>query len=452
MHALFALLALAACGAPSSAQQSADAFALENVTVIDGTGAAACPGMTIVVRDGRIAELFTTGERPLDASVQRRDLGGRFVTPGLIDTHVHLATFDRGEVIGEILTFALQGGVTAVRDMGGNGPAVKALATRQRRGELVAPEIYYSALVTGPESDFWLNDQRTAYVSAGAPPGQSAWFRHVAATDDFARVAREARAFGATGIKVHSGFDAATLARLTEAARREGLQIWAHATVDPATPSDALASGVQALSHADMIVFENRHGADAAYWRRPYAQRMLEALNAAPAENAALGAALERMRHDNAIFEPTLFVIANASANAAPNESNLPRWRQQYAYAREVTRRAVSMGVAIAAGTDALGRESPWLHAELQLLVREGGLTPLEAIRAATSTAARVLGKEREFGAIAPGMRADLVVYERNPSADIRNTLTIASVVQRGRVYHRTEPMQLPPMAQAPTR
>jgi imidazolonepropionase-like amidohydrolase len=103
-----------------------------------------------------------------------------------------------------------------------------------------------------------------------------------------------------------------------------------------------------------------------------------------------------------------------------------------------VTRRAHELGVPIAAGTDAMGAEEegslPNLHRELELLVNQAGLSPLEAIESATSIAARALGLEETLGTITIGKQADLVVLRSDPTLDIRNTRDIAFVVKRGRV------------------
>ncbi len=89
--------------------------------------------------------------------------------------------------------------------------------------------------------------------------------------------------------------------------------------------------------------------------------------------------------------------------------------------------------MTIIAGTDAIGGAVPNLHAELQLLVELAGLSPLEAIRAATFDAARALGIAGDVGSVIEGRRADLLVLDADPSADVRNTRTIQAVIRGGR-------------------
>jgi imidazolonepropionase-like amidohydrolase len=107
-------------------------------------------------------------------------------------------------------------------------------------------------------------------------------------------------------------------------------------------------------------------------------------------------------------------------------------------WADAVTRRAHELGVLVSAGTDGQGAESegslPNLHVELELLVNQAGFSPLEAIRSATSIAARTMRLEQQRGTIAEGKLADLVVLRSDPTVDISNTRDIAFVIKRGRV------------------
>jgi imidazolonepropionase-like amidohydrolase len=95
----------------------------------------------------------------------------------------------------------------------------------------------------------------------------------------------------------------------------------------------------------------------------------------------------------------------------------------------------------MAAGTDSFGappRDAvPNIHREMQLLVEKCGLTPLEAIRSATSVAARAIGIEAAYGTVAAGKAADLVILLEDPSGDIRKTQNVAAVVKGGVIYQR---------------
>jgi imidazolonepropionase-like amidohydrolase len=133
---------------------------------------------------------------------------------------------------------------------------------------------------------------------------------------------------------------------------------------------------------------------------------------------------LQEMKARGALLEPTLFVFSRQ-----PRDAELLSWGSR------ATARAHALGVGIVAGTDGLigdnPTDAPNIHRELELLVA-AGLSPLEALRAATGNAARALGIEDRTGTIRPGLAANLVVLNADPLADIRNTRRIARVIQRG--------------------
>jgi imidazolonepropionase-like amidohydrolase len=103
--------------------------------------------------------------------------------------------------------------------------------------------------------------------------------------------------------------------------------------------------------------------------------------------------------------------------------------------ARETTAKLARAGVTLGTGTD-IWQVPAGVHMELEELVA-AGLSPLEAIRAATGSSARIVGAERDLGTIAPGKFADLVLLDADPSTDVRNTRRIWAVVQNGKVVDR---------------
>jgi len=110
-------------------------------------------------------------------------------------------------------------------------------------------------------------------------------------------------------------------------------------------------------------------------------------------------------------------------------------WFQDTQRARETTRKLANAGVTIGTGTD-IWQIPTGVHMELEQLVA-AGLTPLQAIRAATGDSARILGAEKDLGTIQEGKWADLVILDADPLVDIRNTRKIWQVVQTGRVVDR---------------
>ncbi len=422
-------LALAALPATSaSAQTPPPVTALTHVTVIDGTGASPQRDMTVVIRDGRIAGVFpsTTADPPAGASVL--DLAGRYLIPGLIDTHVHLATapsgMDRRDVEERVLRNALHGGVTTVRDMAGDGRRLADLARSALVGDIESPAIYYAALMAGPE---FFDDPRVLDASRGTAPGAAPWARAVTAQTKWPIVLAEARGTGAIAVKVYAAVSASVLRPLVAEAHRQGLRVWAHATLFPARPSEVVAAGVDVISHASLMAWEGVPSLP------DFHSRAKPDPLVAP-DSPPITALLDLMAKRGTLLDATLFVYSDRE--------------DAEAWGAAVVHEAWQKGIAITAGTDSLGDDKPGvlptIHEELRLLVERAGMSPLAALNAATQHGARALGIEETRGTIAPGKAADLVVLSADPTADIRHTRDIVYVFRDGRRY---EPIP-PPTAQ----
>lgn len=442
---LFVQCTLAACTSSQPVLPDVGPIALADVTVIDGTGAPPQPHVTVLIEEGRIAALFPAGDRPLPEGTRVLDAAGAYVMPGLIDAHVHLATFERPpDMLRGLLRYALLGGVTTVRDMGGNTGRVAALAEEARPDSALMPRIYYAAVVAGPAWFASYDAERIRFWSDGQTPGTAPGVRMLTDSTDVAALVREAVGLGVTGIKVYADVAPDRLAALTAEAHRQGLQLWSHAVVPPTRPEAAVAAGVDVVSHADQLIWAAAPPT-AAVGDRAVRSGLLRTV---PPDAPAVTALLEAMRARGILLEPTLLVMQlggeRREGEAQASLDSLPAW------AVGVTRRAHALGVPLVAGTDALGRETPNIHTELQLLVNQVGLSPLEAIRAATERGAAALGLSDSTGTIAVGKWADLLVLRANPAEDIRNTQTIRYVVRGGHVHERTEAWELPELASPP--
>jgi imidazolonepropionase-like amidohydrolase len=393
------------------------------VTLIDGTTGAPRGNQTILLQGERIAAIFPTGSRPLPEGASRVDLSGKYVIPGLIDTHVHVATDPSGEdtrVRSERrLRKALLGGVTAVRDMAGDVRSLASLQRDAKLAEIPSPDIYYVALFAGPA---FFADPRTQDASRGLRAGSVPWMRAITDTTDLRQAVAEARGTGATGIKLYADLAGGLAQRIVTEAHAQGLPVWAHAALRPAIPLEVVEAGTDVVSHVSLLT----RTMDSAY--------RSQLMQASPGTSitvadAGLDAVFRAMLRHHTVLEPTLLIFA-----ARPPLLRL---------AGAITQRAHALGVPIIAGTDTLGEADtdsltlPNVHHELELLVRLGGLTPAEALAASTRDAAKVLGAGEDRGTVEVGKLADLVVLEADPLADIRNTRRVVLVYKRGRLYHR---------------
>ena len=303
-------------GRTAEAQSSPDSVSqvvLVGVTLFDGTGTPARPNQSVLIEGERIAAIFPTGSRTLPAGAKIYDLTGRYLIPGLIDTHVHVATDPSGEDsrprTERRLRGALLGGVTAVRDMAGD---VRALASLQRDallGEIASPDIYYAALFAGPA---FFADPRTHDASRGLIAGQVPWMRAITDTTDIHQAVAEARGTGATAIKLYAALSGELARRITTEAHAQGLLVWAHAALRPARPIDVVEAGVDAISHASLVALamDSARRADGAARAGEPAARPRRCRPRYP------------VRHDGpasyVIFEPTLLVFADRASRPPP--------------------------------------------------------------------------------------------------------------------------------------
>lgn len=390
---------------------------IDSVTVVDVAGARLVPGRRIVIRGDRIVAVEPQAAPPPDTVDVRLSGRGAYAIPGLVDHHVHLVPGMRGA-----LERAARGGVTMVQAMAGDNRTAGEYARAVLAGELAGPVIAYASVVAGPA---FFEDPRFIGSSLGYVPGVAPWAQAISRESDLPLKVAAARGSGAEVLKVYAMADSALVARVTAEAHRQGMRVVAHATVFPARPLDLVAAGVDVLTHAAYLSWQGAATIrDEDAWRRrdgPYA-------TVAP-DGAVIDAVLAAMRARGTALEPTLWVMSRR-----PEDAEIARW------SAAVVARARAAGVPILAGTDGLvDRDSsalPNLHEELRLLVA-AGLTPAEALAAATTVPARVMGRARTHGAVATGFAADLVLLEADPLRDITATTRIRRVVLRGRPLGR---------------
>ena len=398
--------------------------ALTGLTVWDGTGAPARPRTTVLLHGERIARVFADGSQALPAGARVQALDGKYAIPGLMDSHVHVGSDVSGEDsrvrADRRLCRALLGGVTAVRDMAGDTRALGSMQRDAKVGDVASPDIYFASLWAGPA---FFADPRTAQASAGEVPGSMPGMRAVDSTTDLRQAVAEARGTGATAIKLYAALSPALVAAAAAEAHRQGLLVWAHAAMQEVTPLQMTTAGVDVISHATLV----------ARQLGPEGYNALVKDSVAPVrgrfDTPVFDSLFAEMRRRGTILDPTLYIYSmDDRKKLAP-------------MAAEIVRRAHQLGVSLVAGTDSLGSgdAGAWLppnvHQELRLLVQEGGLTPADALAAATRNAARAVGAEGDRGTIEGGKLADLVILDADPLANIGNSTAIHEVVKRGAIY-----------------
>lgn len=397
--------------------------ALTGLRVWDGKAAAPAANMTLLIKGERIVGVLATGS-VLPPGTVTRDMSGLFAMPGFIDAHVHVATEPSGEDTRarteRRLCRALLGGVTSVRDMAGDVRVLGALARDAQVGDIAAPDVYYAALWAGPA---FFADPRTAAASAGAAPGSLPWMRAVDSATDLRQAVAEARGTGATAIKLYADLSPQLVTAITAEAHRQGMPVWAHAAIGRTTPLEVVGAGVDVVSHASLLLRQLGRDSLASLMGAPPARA------AAIIDGAVFDTLLAAMQAHHTLFEPTLFIYQAGERSKV------------FDHAAAITRRAHGAGVAIVAGTDSVGSgdEGPWsapnIHDELALLVARAGLSPTDALRAATANAARAIRNEADVGVLAPGQLANVVILAQDPTRDIAATRSLRWVVKRGAIY-----------------
>ncbi len=348
----------------------------------------------------------------------------------MIDAHVHI-TGEDGEIgrLRDLLTRLLLHGVTGIRDMAGDARVLGYLAREARLDAPGWPDVYYSALMAGPT--FFFEDARVAGTSRGVLIGAAPWMRAVDETTNIAMAVAEAKGTGATGVKLYANLPAALVKSIAAEAHRQGMMVWAHAAVFPATPGDLIEAGTDVVSHTAYLVWQAETGVPADYRQRAQAD-----YTRVKPDDPKITAMIAAMKEHGTILDATLRVFEQQATRSA---DSIGKGLLPWIYA--VTRAAHQAGVPVDAGTDSAGvtsdRADPGaaVAEEMALLVKQCGFTPVEAIQSATQVSAMAAGRAAERGTLARGMAADLVVLDGDPTGDIASVKKVAAVMKDGKEF-----------------
>ena len=421
-----AVAARAGTPTPFAPPEPTERVLYRDATLVDGTGAAARPHMDVLVAGERIERVFPDSPTlPEDVATARSvDLHGRFVIPGLVDSHVHLATPPNRRQAEAALRRDLYGGVTAVRDMADDLRALADVARASRVGEFPGADVYYAALMAGPD---FFTDERTHQTTAGGVAGEMPWMQAVTDRTDLPLAVARAAGTAATAIKLYADLTPELARRITDEAHRQHLLVWSHATLFPAKPSEIVAAGVDTISHACLLVREPE--AHVPRWTQTRPKVDLDRFRAG--DDPVLARLFATMAARGTILDATLWTYGDAPPKPGTCDAIV---------GGAIAGQAFRAGVAVSAGTDNFATwDDPWpdLFHELAALASRAGMPPAAVIRAATLVGARAAGQERDMGSIEAGKLANLVVLARDPLETLDNLKSVVMTVKRGRAFQR---------------
>ena len=407
--------------------------AYRNVSLIDGTGQPMRRGMAVLTAGELISAVVPESQLSAAqlAGVRQVDLAGKFLIPGLIDTHQHLATPpDRGEAEAR-LKRDVYSGITATRDMADDLRQIADLTRAARVGEIASPDISYAALMAGRS---FFDDPRTQAIALGAKAGEVPWEQAIDDQSDMMLAVARAKGTYAAAVKIYANLPANLVLKITNEAHRQGMRVWAHGMVFPATPFEVVDSGVDTVSHACYLAYQAMEKRPDAYQHRfPIdASRFIK-------DNPVMARLFADMARRGTVLDATLHVYREVEA--AAREQHKPPLCT-VALAGRLTNQAYRSGVGISAGTDGdTPITDPWpsLFDELELLHDAAGLSPMAVLEAATRTGAKAMGEDKEMGSIVPGKLANMAVLARNPLDDVRNFRSVVLTVKRGRQFPRND-------------
>lgn len=418
-------------------QAAEPATLYRHATLIDGTGGANRTGMSVLVEGERIKAVARDADLAPPAGVRVIDLTGKYLAPGLIDTHEHLATPPNRRLALANMRRDLYGGVTAVRDMADDLRSVAELAREARAGEVPGPDIYYAALMAGPS---FFADPRTHAISLGVEPGHAPWEQAIDAQTDLRAAVSLAKGTSATAVKIYANLPPDLVRQIAAEAHRQGLAVWTHSAIFPTTPAQVLDARPDVTSHTCYMAYQVV-GVPASYQARVRIDP--KAFPNAPggAPNPVMAGLFARMKAQGTILDPTLRVYAQDAERFAKNPKS-PAPLCDLDLAAALTRQAFAAGVELSTGTDGIAPASdPWptVYDEASLLVEKAGLTPAQTMHAATEVAARAAAQDKDMGTVAPGKLANLIVLGRDPTQDIANLKSLQLTVKRGRAWPRSD-------------
>jgi len=395
--------------------------------MIDGLGGPPVEDAALILQGNKIAYAGTARDAKAPSNAQVIDAKGKTVMPGLADMHVHLTGGWDGigtDLLGyqRYLNAMLYSGITTVMDTGNYQPWVLQLRQEAASGHLLSPRIY----CTG------------AMVDAADPAWPDLAYALTSRTQIPELVERDKRN-GVDLIKGYANLSDRMLRRLVQEAHKQKLRVVIDQWERNGSP-DLVQTGIDGFAHAPT----RKMSADDIQTIKDHGLFVITTLVVEEYSGRRRLADLKFLEEPLIAETTPPWFLADLRAEATRNLSDAEKneVRQSATGFDEMVRNVKKLtdaGVLVAAGTDAPYPglfQGEAMHHELELLV-SAGMTPLEAIRSATSNAARIMHAEEEWGSLQAGRAANVVIVAGNPAERISDTRKVETVILKGRILDR---------------
>lgn len=395
-------------------------IALVGATLIDVTGKPPVQDAIVIIQGDRIISAGARSAIEIPAGAKTIDVSGKFLLPGLWDMHSHFYQAEVGPTY-------LAAGITTARDVGNDVEFGTSLRDAALHGRGLGPRMLLAGYIDGK------NDYHSFEVQVGTP-------------EEARAAVQRYKDAGYEQIKIRDQVKPETLKVICDEAHRLGMTVTGHVPAGM-NALQAVEAGMDEISHINYVLtgfYPDSVRSDLPVsidFNAPNVKHALKFFKAHDTVIDSTLAVIELMLRPTkkpiASFEPGMTKVPPELLVQLNKKGQSEAPAVALAMVTNVLVKTVGAlhraGVPVVAGTD-VGVPGHTLHRELELYVK-AGLTPLEAIQAATITPARVMKLETEVGTIAAGKRADLIMLDANPLENIRNIRKVSFVMAQGRLF-----------------
>jgi imidazolonepropionase-like amidohydrolase len=409
-------LALLAVTIAFSGTAAAQTTALTGATIIDGTGAAPQKDVTLVMEGGRIREMGPASRVAVPAGAEVVKLAGKFIVPGIINAHGHVANPEP-----ELRQYALYGVTTAVSQGTDSGDQLVNARQEQLKGNLKGARVMTTLYRFEPRPDVTTPEQARAKVDEIVGRGADVvkvWVESNYGARE--KISPEVSRAVLEQSRKHGKVTTAHIYELADARMmiEAGLNVLAHNVRDREVDASFIALVKE--RNVSLIPTLTRDEGLTAYAFSP--------------------AWIEEPFFRKSVPDDRMQVLRGKVKEAQLKDPLTPKIKAGFEMNKHNLKQLADGGARIAFGTDSGGAPNRFFvqgyfeHREMLLMV-ESGLTPMQVIQAFSKGSAEALRIDKDYGTLAPGKVADLLVLERNPLENISNMRTIHTIYLGGKKF-----------------